>query len=270
VRRISAWPYVRLFPYFYSLRVGRLMKKLKRIIRWAFVLLHLDVTKNMKYDRMTTRIMKRVLTPSSGCIDAGCHKGEMLRTMLRYAPQGKHFAFEPIPYLYRNLCTAYESRANIYPFALADTKGMTTFQLVKNAPAYSGMKKRRYDIAHPDIEEIEVEMQTLDEVIPEDASIDFVKIDVEGAEFVVLKGGKKLLKRCRPVIIFECGKGGSDYYGTNPADVYAFLKNETGHNIFLLSDWLKRKPPLTEQQFNHYFDTNEEYYFLAYPSRGSA
>lgn len=78
---------------------------------------------------------------------------------------------------------------------MSDTSGKSSFQLVKNAPAYSGIKKRHYDISNPDIEEITVKLKTLDEIIPENEIIDFIKIDVEGAEFCVLKGGKNLLKK---------------------------------------------------------------------------
>ena len=84
--------------------------------------------------------------------------------------------------------------------------------MVKNAPAYSGLNKRRYDTSTPDIEEIKVKLGVLDEIIPKDVVIDFIKIDVEGGEFGVLKGAQHLLKKHKPVIVFECGMGASDYY----------------------------------------------------------
>ena len=45
----------------------------------------------------------------------------------------------------------------------------------------------------PEIDQIRVETERLDQVIPENTRIDFIKIDVEGAEFEVLKGAEKNL-----------------------------------------------------------------------------
>jgi hypothetical protein len=47
---------------------------------------------------------------------------------------------------------------------------------------------------------IEVEMKLLDEIINEE-SIDLIKIDVEGAEDLVLEGARNCLKRTKMVII---------------------------------------------------------------------
>lgn len=236
---------------------------LKEILRQILITFHLDLSKNLKYDRLTRKIMKRELKNRANCIDIGCHKGEILHIMLKYSPNGNHYGFEPIPYLYADLRKKYEGKATIYPYALSDENGETTFQFVKNAPAYSGIKQRRYDIENPDIEEIIVEKKRLDDVISTDETIDFVKIDVEGGEFGVLKGGKELLKRNKPLILFECGKGASDYYGTNPADLYNFMTTEIGLKIYTLSDFIKNRTAMTATEFENYFNTNTEYYFVA-------
>lgn len=236
----------------------------KDLLRKTLNLLHLDLTTNLKYDRLTKLIISKVVKPSSICIDVGCHKGEILDLILKSAPAGGHYGFEPIPILFKNLQNKYGNQNNILPFALSDTDGKTTFQFVKNAPAYSGLKKRKYNVANPDIEEINVEIKTLDSIIPMNTKIDLIKIDVEGAELGVLKGSKNILERNKPIVIFECGKGASDYYNTKPEDVYAVLK-EAGLNVSLLSDWIKKKPSLSEKDFVKIFEDNSEYYFIAYP-----
>ena len=236
---------------------------LKSLLRNLLNFLHWDVTKNLAYDRQTRAVMQRVLRPDSRCIDVGCHKGEMLDLMLKYAPEGKHYAFEPIPYLYEKLLERYEGRAEVFPFALAEAQGNSAFQLVKNAPAYSGIKKRKYAVTKPEIEEIRVELRTLDEVIPEAVKIDFMKIDVEGGEFGVLKGARRILETNRPVVVFECGLGASDYYGTDPQELYRFV-SETGLHINTLSGFLKQLPPLNSASFENLYETNTEYYFVAY------
>ncbi|MBN2669968.1 MAG: FkbM family methyltransferase [Bacteroidales bacterium] len=239
------------------------MSILKDTLREILITLHIDITKNLKYDRLTRKILKKDLKENSNCIDIGCHKGEILDLMYKFSPNGKHYAFEPIPHMYQNLIEHYSKKATIYPYALSDESGETTFQFVKNAPAYSGIKKRRYDISNPDIEEIKVELKTLDELIPESTRIDFIKIDVEGAEFGVLKGGKQLLIKNKPTLLFECGKGGSDYYGTTPDDIFSFINEEIGLDIFTLQDYYDNRDALTKEQFSTHFDKNDEYYFVA-------
>lgn len=235
------------------------------MIRLVLNFLHLDITKNLEYDRLTKLIMKKVINVGSNCIDVGCHKGEILDTIIKRSPNGLHFAFEPIPYLYNHLKTKYNLQASIYPYALSDSSGTTTFQLVKNAPAYSGIKKRSYQVEVPDIEEITVELKTLDEMIPPDIKIDLIKIDVEGGEFGVLKGAKNLLKKYKPVIVFESGLGASDYYGTKPAELYNFISFEIGLNISTLKSFINKGNKLSLVEFESAFNTNSEYYFIAYP-----
>ena len=238
--------------------------EIKNLIRSSLNLLHLDLTKNLEYDRLTKAIMKKILKPDSCCIDVGCHRGEILDIMLRLAPKGKHYAIEPIPSLFEQLCQNYKGKAEIFSFALSESAGTTTFQFVKNAPAYSGIRKRSYAVSKPEIEEIQVELNTLDKIIPAGQQIDFIKIDVEGGEFGVLKGGRQLLSKYKPVVIFECGLGASDYYGTKPKDLYHFVTSETGLRISTLKSFIGHGDILSVEQFETCFNTNSEYYFVAH------
>ncbi len=238
---------------------------IKDFVRKLLIFAGLDLSLNLKYDRLTRKILKNSLRPDSNCIDIGCHKGEMLDLILKLSPKGSHFAFEPLPHLYKELKNKFSGRCQILPYALADEAGKTSFQYVKNAPAYSGLKKRSYAVKKPDIEEIEVDIIRLDDVIPENAGIDFIKIDVEGGEFGVLKGGLKTIKESKPIIIFEFGKGSSEYYNTSPEDIYKFFIEECGFRLNTLQGSLKNKPPLNLYEFAKAYDTNSDYYFIASP-----
>lgn len=239
------------------------MDRIKDLVRSILQWLHLDLTKNLEYDRLTRKIMEQVITSTTNCIDVGCHKGEILDIILRLSPKGKHFAFEPIPPLYEGLKRKYTNRCTFYPYALAAKAGVTTFNYVKNAPAYSGINQRKYAVAAPDIEVINVELKRLDDLIPSDMSIGLIKIDVEGAEMGVLQGAKALIERCRPVVIFECGLGASEYYGTQPEDVHAFFANQANMGIYTLRDYIAKRGPLGKKEFVDIFNANSDYYFVA-------
>lgn len=54
-----------------------------------------------------------------------------------------------------------------------------------------------------DIRKIEVPLMQLDDVLGAAVDVDFVKIDVEGHEMSVLRGGANVLRRCRPALLIE-------------------------------------------------------------------
>lgn len=237
----------------------------KKIIKDVLVQLNLPMTKNLKYDSYTLKILSKILKPDSNCIDIGCHKGEILDTILKFSPSGKHFAFEPIPYLFDYLKEKYKSmNISLYPVALFDTRGTTSFHHVINAPAYSGIRRRKYEIKDAEIDKLTVQTDLLDNIIPENESIDFIKIDVEGAEYGVLKGSLKTLIRCKPTIIFEFGLGAADYYETKPEALYSLITEECEMQISTLHDFLKGMPSLRMNKFCEYYQSGKEYYFVAH------
>jgi FkbM family methyltransferase len=241
------------------------MIDLKDIARKTLNFLHLDLTKNLEYDRITKKIIRAVVKTNSNCIDVGCHKGEILDEIIFCAPSANHFAFEPIPAFFENLKSKYKNFPTItfYPFALADKNGNATFNYVKNAPAYSGLNRREYAHKQPDIEEINVEIKKLDDLIPDNTKIDLIKIDVEGAELGVLKGATRIIKINKPIIIFESGIGASDYYQTTPQQIFDFFEKEVEMKICLLSSYLQKKW-LTRQQFIDIYNSKTEYSFVAF------
>ena len=58
-----------------------------------------------------------------------------------------------------------------------------------------------------------------------------MKIDVEGAELLVMRGAAETLGRHKPFVIFEHGIGGADLYGSKPGEVFDLL-SDAGLRIF--------------------------------------
>ncbi|HPX73345.1 MAG: Hexuronic acid methyltransferase AglP [Euryarchaeota archaeon ADurb.BinA087] len=228
-----------------------------------------DLTKDLVYNTQTFAVMKRVLKPDSNCIDVGCHEGAILTEMIRLAPKGTHFAFEPLPDLYQKLTVSFGNCPNvhIYDDALSDTEGTTVFQYVTSNPGYSGFRIREYEKPSETIEEITVRTNLLDNTIPEDTMIHLIKVDVEGAELEVFRGSVNTIKRNRPVIIFEHGLGAADYYGTTPEEVYDLLAGQCHLRVFLMEDWLRTNGQvcLKRTEFCQEFYHHTNFYFMAAP-----
>ena len=224
------------------------------------------IDKNTFYDVLAYEIMKRCLGRRSVCVDVGCHKGSFLRWMMKFSPEGTFYAFEPLPGFYEKLTVSFPfPQVKVFNLALSNQKGVTTFNHVISNPAYSGLYKRKYDRPNETECTISVSTDLLDNIVEENDHIDFIKIDVEGAELQVLQGAVRTISRCRPIIVFEHGVGGADCYGTRPEHVYDLLCGDCGLKISLLEGWLNGRRPLSKDAFRKQFDRCLNYYFVAHP-----
>ncbi|MFO8055034.1 MAG: FkbM family methyltransferase [Bacteroidales bacterium] len=226
--------------------------------------LPLVITKNQLYDRLTVKIMKKHLDKDSNCIDVGVLDGEILDKFQKFAPEGQHFGFEPIPEKFENLEHKYRNNHNItmYNVALSNQNGATEFNYVTSNPSYSGIRKRSYDRSGEKDTSIKVNTKKLDFYLEDLPKIGMIKIDVEGAEYIVIEGANSLLKRDKPLIVFEHGKGGADIYGISPDKMFELLQQHN-YRIFLLNDWLKNQPELSKNEFIRQYKHGLNYYFIA-------
>lgn len=222
-------------------------------------------------DSLTERILARVLREDTCAADIGCNEGQILRSIVRLAPRGRHHAFEALPALAAGLRRTFPE-VRVHAVALSDELGETDFQHVENDPGYSGLRRRRYDRPDPVVQTIRVPVSTLDHELGHDGPtppadrIGFLKIDVEGAELQVLRGAEKTLARDRPTVIFEHGRGAAEFYGTTPAAIHALLVDHHGMRIHTLGGFLDQRAPLDLQALQAVFERGEEWNFVASPA----
>jgi FkbM family methyltransferase len=241
--------------------VKKLRHLLKKIIRFSPIAL----TKNEYYDRLTKKVLRKVCSAESVCIDAGTHNGKILKMIIDAAPNAMHYAFEPIPDYFTYLKKAFKNFAKVYCVALSDKAETTTFNIVLSNMAYSGLQRRVFDKKQEDIL-IFAETDLLDNIIPIEEKITLIKIDVEGAELLVMNGAEKTIQQSKPIILFEFGKEGASIYDYDNIKMYTYITEKLHYQIFTLQDWLKNQSPLTSEQFSNYYKNGKEYFFLAAPS----
>ncbi len=220
------------------------------------------LTQGDYYDTVSEILMQRVLKANSNCVDIGCHLGDVLEPMIRFAPKGRFFAFEPLPKLFDHLRSRFGSdeRVKLFNLALSDVDGSDVFQHVVNAPAYSGFRRTDGNRAAETVETIPVTKARLDQVLA-GVEVDLIKIDVEGAELQVLRGGLETIRRCKPYVLFEHAEHAA-HYGTKPKDIYDLLHDECGLEISPLDVFLRGGRPLSQAEFASM--TKTEFYFLAH------
>lgn len=207
--------------------------------------------------RQMALLLAFTLAVDDCCIDVGCHEGGFLRDVLRLAPGGRHVAFEPLPHLH-SWITGEFPEVDCRRLALSDAAGTATFVHVKDLPGYSGLRRRTYP-GDQDLEEITVETARLDDVIPHDLAPALIKIDVEGAEELVLRGAQETLARHRPLVVFEHGLGAADHYGTTSGAVWDLFAG-CGMRIFDLDG----HGPYSRDELEETFNRNTRWNFVAH------
>lgn len=215
-----------------------------------------------KYDFQTTQLIRKHLKKDSNCIDIGANMGHILMEIVAAAPKGNHFAFEPIPELFSSLKKRFSKNTRVYNCALSSEKGEASFNYYPARPAISGFRERNYDVGEQ-ATQLTVRMEKLDDLIPDNIKIDLVKIDVEGAEYEVLQGAKNVLKKNKPIVLFECGLGLADVYGTTPENIFD-LFTECGMGVSIIEYFNAGKKPFSKEEFCGQFYKNYNFFFIAY------
>jgi FkbM family methyltransferase len=219
-------------------------------------------SKNVKYDRELIEVLRRWLRKDSNCVDVGCYRGDILRQMIKVAPRGSHLAFEPVPENFGHLTRAFP-RARVLNMALSDQVGETTFNVVVGRTARSGLRKVEYPDPKQEVRQVHVHVDTLDNVVGSQ-HVDFIKIDVEGAELRVLRGGREIIARDRPLIVFEHGYERAKYFGDEPEGVFDLLAGELGYAVSLMDRWLRGAVPMVRDEFCWHVYQNLDFCFAAY------
>jgi FkbM family methyltransferase len=175
-------------------------------------------------------VLAAVLDNRGTYVDVGSNRGQVLREAVRVAPRAQHIAFEPIPALAGAIASEFPD-VDCRRKALGPTSGAAEFCHFTQLDGWSGLRR------NPEIsdergqpEYITVEVSTLDEEL-EGLTPNVIKIDVEGAELGVLTGGREVLERSQPVVIFEHVASTAHLYGDPPTAMWDLL-SEAGFEVF--------------------------------------
>ncbi len=182
-----------------------------------------------EFERMETRFVERLLRPGMTVIDAGAHHG--LYTLLaskRVRRDGRVIAIEPSPrecerlekHLRINRC----SNTELATCALGEDPGEADLYLVDGIQDWCN--SLRPPAVDGPIRTVRVCVRRLDDVLAESgvSKVDFIKLDVEGAELSVLHGAMKLLQReSRPAILAEVQDARTAAWGYAAREIIQFL-----------------------------------------------
>ena len=177
------------------------------------------------YDPHETQLMRELVQPGWTVVDAGANFGwHAIHLAKRVGPQGRVFAFEPIPDTFLELVAnaTLNECENLSAWSSALGNADDTVALYLPGIAWgAGAASQFLDLG----EKIEVPMRRLDDFLEEHAvdQVDFIKADIEGGELNLLRGAERLLARCHPLILIEIVDIHCRRFGHSSNDVIQFL-----------------------------------------------
>ncbi len=195
------------------------------------------------YDPMLANFIDKHIRAGMVCLDVGANKGIIGLYLARKAgPTGAVHCFEPVPALVRRLEQHVErnnlgSIVKIHEFALSNHTGKILMSITDQDNANQGTGSI---VSNGDVRlspQIDIKTMTLDEFALRTGleRLDFVKVDIQGAEPLFLEGGACTLRKFHPDLVMEVSPQDLAGLGKTSRDLFRQIE-ELGYRIFAIQN----------------------------------
>lgn len=191
---------------------------------------------NKAFEQRTLSAIIRILKPEFTVLDIGANIGLhslIMASCLDSDGKGMVYSFEPCRKTFEALMgnvklNNFSDRIVPHNVALSDKAGRLILDtpdeyrsLGHRSDPYKSLRKGQNGLETGE----EVEVVTLDLWVKEKkiSRIDFIKIDIEGAELECFKGSVDVLKNYRPIVVMECYEQYCRRFGYCVTDVVHFM-----------------------------------------------
>jgi FkbM family methyltransferase len=175
-------------------------------------------------DKTERRLMRRVIRPGMTILDIGANIGTSTQFFLDLVgSEGVIYAFEPEDKNYSLLMQKLSNKPNVHLI-----KGAVS-NLSGELPLYVSDKLNVDHHTYADNDARKTTIVTsyaLDDFLCSNTIVNFIKIDVQGFEFHVLRGAKRILSENKDIsLLLEFWPYGLKNAGSNPHELIDFLYN---------------------------------------------
>jgi FkbM family methyltransferase len=175
--------------------------------------------------------LKDYLRPDMTFVDVGANLGEVTLLAAKRLKKGRVLAFEPVPLIFsqlsRNIALNNWLHIALFNIGLFDQTGSLPMYRTKDTH-FGTINEGQSSLFSTgnDREEVTIPLRRFDEVACEYGleHLDVIKIDVEGAEIMVLRGAEASIKKFGPVIIIEMSEANIRRAGYALSDLIGYLK----------------------------------------------
>lgn len=202
------------------------------------------------YEFATQAVMRKFLKPGMTAIDIGAHTGFFTLLMADLVGvHGRVYSFEPHPQNYKllkqNISHNSFSWVEAHNIALSNKTGQAILSInpVNEGGHSLGDFSNNPDLIGWDRQQLKVRVKTitLDAFVKGHNidQIDFIKMDVEGAECLVIEGARDVLMGEKaPIILCEVGDKAQEQFGKKERDLRRLLYS-IGYRSFFIGDKLR-------------------------------
>ena len=207
--------------------------------------------------------IKPIVPPGSQVLDIGANVGYLSGLFARWVgPTGRVTSIEPIPATYDALTSSmkqlYPDTVTTIQCCVSDAPGDVTMSV----PSYAGGGENYYEsrIVKASVATgsnlFTVQATTLDLLIPNlnlNPNLSLIKIDVEGHELAVIRGGAGYLSRHLPPLLIEVA--GNPDESETPASLLFTILKDWGYAPHLIKNGVLKPRQAGDQSVDYLFKT---------------
>ena len=200
------------------------------------------------YEKDESYLINEIVLDGDVIFDIGANIGWYSVNLASTKKKSMVFSFEPIPQTYNlladNISLNELPNVMVFDFGFSNVRDELTFYFY---PEGSGNASYKNVSERKDIKTVLCNVRTLDDFDSEyNQRIDFIKCDVEGAEFFVFQGAENTLKKYKPIVFSELLRKWAAKFSYHPNEVFSFMRG-LGYEVFSVSDGkLKRFTEMTD------------------------
>jgi len=188
------------------------------------------------YEQGTTEFIQQFLHQDDVVFDVGANIGYVTLLAATSVEKGKVFSFEPMPRTFERLTqnvgfNPHLNNITILNRAVSDQNGEVVLNSFENLHhGHSSMSK----LDRNDHAESRVASTTIDSFVAEMnlEKLDFIKIDVEGAEQMAFAGAKNTFAKMKPTVLMEMNEETANANGFKCHELLEFLSNISEYSFY--------------------------------------
>jgi len=190
------------------------------------------------YEKDDSEMLFNLVKDGDTIFDIGANIGWYSNHLAKKFPNSKIYSFEPIPEIFNQISANTELNGfmniRLNNLALSSKKEKLTFYY---SPTVTGASSSKNITENQNMTKLEIEADTIDNFIMTNSidNLDFVKCDVEGAEYFVYQGGLETFKNKKPIIFTEMLRKWAAKFDYHPNDIISYFM-QFGYSCFKVKE----------------------------------
>ncbi len=183
-------------------------------------------------ERPRVRRLAEFIPPNGVVFDVGAHFGYLAKEFARiHDGSCRVYCFEPVSYTHSILkwVMRRHHNARLEQFALSSEQGRANISIPVKSSGRLGI-----GLSHLGEESVwdfiteSIRTEKLDDYVASQRlqRLDFIKMDVEGAELLVLRGAEHVLETLHPAVYCEVATDWTERLGYHPDELFAFMESK--------------------------------------------